>query len=336
MVQILNRHPQVMIAAETHYFDDLRPRVGPATQEPPDPRSKAMAESYFAKLHSSAYGLHGTEHAESPSNPIAVDTSDDRGIDAMFQQHCLGQAHKRGKDVNDLRIWGEKTPRHVFCLSEISDAFPEARFIFMQRDPRAVISSYRDWQNHFIDPSNAGPALRQALAAEERRVQHSFSIGIAALMWRAAQNAARHGQKRLGPERLRIQKFENLLAEPHQQIARICDFLGIDPCSEMQAVERINSSYGHYGHARDSGIDVITATDWQGRLADHESWIIERLCVGPMAAGGYVPIAKRPHPIALAAEIVRSGARIPRAFVANRHRMGAPLAWVLRRLKILG
>ena len=333
MVQILNRHPQVMIAAETHYFDDLRPLIEPGAQQPPDPRSGAMAESYFAKLRGGAYGLHGTEHAQSPPAHTAFDTTDNLGIDAMFQQHCLSQAQQWGKNVNDLRIWGEKTPRHVFCLSEISAVFPEARFIFMQRDPRAVIASYRDWQNHFIEIATAGPKLRQALAAEDQRVQNSFSVGIASQMWRAAQKAAWRGQKRLGPERLRIQKFEDLLAEPHQQITQICDFLGIDPCDEMRVVGRINSSYGH---ARDAGIDVSTATAWQGRLGDHESWIIERLCAGPMAMGGYVPRTRRPYPSALMAEIFRSGARIPRAFLANRHRMGSPLTWILRRLGIGG
>ncbi len=330
MVQILNRHPRVMIAAETHYFDDLRPRIWSAAQVSPDSRNRTIAEAYFARLRGGAYGLYGTEHARSPD---AWDAWDARGIDAMFQHHCLGQASLQGKDVNQLQIWGEKTPRHVFCLTDISVAFPEARFIFMQRDPRAVIASYRDWQNHFIDPATAGPALAQALAAEKRRVQLSFSIGITTLMWRAAQIAAWRGQKHLGPGRLRIQKFEDLLAEPVEQISQICDFLGIDPCAEMQAVGRINSSYGHVS---DAGIDASTATAWQERMEDHESWIIERLCAGPMAAGGYVSMARRRHPSALVIEIARSALRIPGAFMANRHRMGAPLAWVLRRLGIGG
>ncbi len=333
MVQILNRHPHVMIAAETHYFDDLRPRIGAAAQQMPDAGRRAMAEAYFSRLRNGAYGLHGTEHVQGSPAPVAEEDPDHTGIDALFHQHCLGQARQHGKDVKNLRIWGEKTPRHVFCLPEIDLAFPKARFIFMQRDPRAVIASYRDWQNHFIDPANARPSLRSALAAEEIRVQRSFSIGIASLMWRAAQRAAFCGQKRLGPERLRIQKFEDLLAEPQQQIAQVCDFLGIAPCADMQAVGRINSSYGH---DRLAGIDASTATAWQRRISDHESWIIERLCSRPMTAGGYLPFAKRVHPIALAAEIARTGARIPLAFVANRHRMGSPLVWALRRMGIGG
>lgn len=229
-----------------------------------------------------------------------------------------------------LQIWDEKTPRHVFCLPEIVAACPEARFIFMQRDPRAVIASYRDWQNHFVDAASAGPALRRALAAEERRVRHSYSIGIPSFMWRAAQGAARSGQKLLGEERLHIEKFEDLLVWPDEQIARICDFLGIDRWSDMTAVMRINSSYGH---ASDAGIDPNAATAWQERLADHEIWAVEMLCSGPMAVGGYLPMARRSHPAALALEVARTAARIPQAFIANRHRMGAPLAWI-QRLKL--
>jgi hypothetical protein len=57
MRQILNRHSQVMIGMETHYFDDLRPRVGCTAQEPPDRGNKALADAYFAMLRRGAYGL---------------------------------------------------------------------------------------------------------------------------------------------------------------------------------------------------------------------------------------------------------------------------------------
>lgn len=54
MRQILNRHSQVMIGMETHYFDDLHPRVGCAAQGPLDPGNKAMADAYFAMLRGGA------------------------------------------------------------------------------------------------------------------------------------------------------------------------------------------------------------------------------------------------------------------------------------------
>jgi len=123
MRQILNRHPQVMIWQETHYFDDLRPRVGCTAQEPPDPGDKATADAYFAMLRCGAYGLNGTEHAR--NTPMIVPAGPyTRAIDALFQQHCLGQALPLGKDLDVLQIWDEKTPRHVFCLPEIVAACP--------------------------------------------------------------------------------------------------------------------------------------------------------------------------------------------------------------------
>jgi hypothetical protein len=90
MRQILNRHSQVMIGMETHYFDDLHPRVGCAAQGPLDPGNKAMADAYFAMLRGGAQGLNGTEHARNAPVIVPADPYT-RGIDAMFQQHCLGQ-----------------------------------------------------------------------------------------------------------------------------------------------------------------------------------------------------------------------------------------------------
>jgi len=39
-------------------------------------------------------------------------------------------------------IVGEKTPSHALFVAELARAFPEARFILLRRDPRAVVASW--------------------------------------------------------------------------------------------------------------------------------------------------------------------------------------------------
>ncbi len=39
-------------------------------------------------------------------------------------------------------IWGDKTPLNVFCLNEIIQVFPKAKFIHIYRDGYDVVSSY--------------------------------------------------------------------------------------------------------------------------------------------------------------------------------------------------
>jgi hypothetical protein len=59
------------------------------------------------------------------------------------------------------RVHLEKTPFHTLCMTEIVTLFPDARFIFLQRDSRAVAASLmaagRSWGKHWA-PSTAKEA----------------------------------------------------------------------------------------------------------------------------------------------------------------------------------
>jgi hypothetical protein len=326
ITQILNRHPNVFICPETHYFDDLRPRLATPSEKWGCTADRAKANKYFALLRAGAYGLNGTER---PDDAIEYSGEDYSNPDLMFRAHCLDMARRTGKPTAALVIWGEKTPRHIFCISSILKAFPQAKFIFMLRDPRAVVASYRDWRNHFYKAGTTGELLRTALAAEETRVRSSFSLGIAALMWRRAATAAEHWRNKLGEDRFLVQRFEDLLAAPTIELKRICNFLGIAGQLEMLEVRRVNSSYGY---ASSSGIDPTAATSWHNRMSDAEMWIIEIFCTLPMEAAGYRLLAERTHPVALMVELARTSARIPLAFAVNWHRMGNPFLWIARRI----
>ena len=58
---MLNRHPDIYVSAETHYFAVLRPRCDLETDE----NAHSLAIEAFAELRGSAYGLGGKE-AELP------------------------------------------------------------------------------------------------------------------------------------------------------------------------------------------------------------------------------------------------------------------------------
>src|SRR4051794_22824414 len=133
---ILNKHSEVWIAAETHYFDDLRPRLGVEAAAPLSPEGRARAERYFLALGHRPYG-YGGDPAQS-----TIDADELRALaeelggsgDATFEAYCLLQARRRGKTR-----WAEKTPRHVYRIDDLLAAFPEAKVVCLIRDPRAVV-----------------------------------------------------------------------------------------------------------------------------------------------------------------------------------------------------
>jgi Sulfotransferase family len=106
---ILNGHSEIYISRETHYFDDLRPRL-PAGKLSALGREHAFR--YFSALRTSLYGYEET----STVTDIAVDDefrtlaeNFGESADAIFAAHCRSQQAARGKTV-----WGEKTPDTCF------------------------------------------------------------------------------------------------------------------------------------------------------------------------------------------------------------------------------
>ena len=50
---------------------------------------------------------------------------------------CIDNTHKER--------WGDKTPGHEIYLDRIFDIYPEAKILFMIRDPRAVSASLKKY-----------------------------------------------------------------------------------------------------------------------------------------------------------------------------------------------
>ena len=116
----------------------------------------------------------------------------------------LGQAYASERHA---QIWGEKTPGHALWLPQIRDLFPQARVLFMVRDPRDVLVSYDDrW--------NSG------------RRDTEYLLSTAALLKFYLVHLLH--QPGFPPEQVRWVKYESLTALPSAELEQICAFLGVD------------------------------------------------------------------------------------------------------------
>lgn len=110
--------------------------------------------------------------------------------------------------------WGDVTSARI--LGE----YPEARFLFVVRDPAARIESgFREF--HDSGPRfglNAPFELSQALVELPELLQDS-------LYWERLSVYRRQ----VSPDRIKIVFFEDLLDRPDDELAQIHEFLGVDP-----------------------------------------------------------------------------------------------------------
>lgn len=122
--------------------------------------------------------------------------------------------------------WGWKNPRSMYILPLVAAAVPEFRFVHLVRDGRdmALSANQNQTRKHF-----------EALFGEAV----GNSPGHAAIkLWAHANSAvADWGERELGERYLRI-RFEDLCAEPSNEIARTLDFFmhpASTPSSARQA-----------------------------------------------------------------------------------------------------
>ena len=101
---------------------------------------------------------------------------------------------------NGARRWVEKTPRHLEVPELIAETWPEARIVRIVRDPRDAAVSLT--KVPFGTPSLL------------------TNLSLLARMDEAAADFYR-----VSPQALTV-RYEDLVAEPEQELRRICDFVG--------------------------------------------------------------------------------------------------------------
>lgn len=164
-------------------------------------------------------------------------------------------------------------------IGYLTSIFPDARFVHLVRDPRAVIDSLLRvpfWKDTFRLES---PAWRGGLGEADLAAWRSRGTpeALAAVEWGAVLRTARQEAERVAEERYLEVRFEDFLADPHAMLDRLHSFAGLgrDPGAHETLDRRLD--------VRDPG------TGWRGRLSPSQVETIEALLREPMRELGYVP-----------------------------------------------
>lgn len=327
----LEKNTRIAIAGETHYFDDLRVALGAARRAAPlDETMRLRVEDYFLALSHRPFG-----HAGDPNQGWmhrdalrARAKSLGDGADAYFEAFCRECGAR-----NEADIWGEKTPRHVFRLTEMLTRHPEGKAIFMLRDPRAVVASYRDWKNQGGFDFEKDPGHAQTLAAEEARARRSYHPVTIALLWVAAARAASQALQAFGPTRVRLQRYEELCDKPDQELGAMFDWLRLERPGNMTAVPVRNSSYEKYSN--DGGFVRGAMDRWQKTLSAAEISVVERCCRSLLVPMGYESVSPAASISATALYYASAAPAIIRAAMINAKRSGNMVEYISRRARLV-
>ncbi|MFL6195462.1 MAG: TIGR03032 family protein [Thermoanaerobaculia bacterium] len=180
-------------------------------------------------LHPSARGWDSNRLTAADARPQVVE----RLTDGFFLHLRDRDGRRPLAGAEGLRLL-EKTPKNALRVPFLAEAFPDARFVYLYRNPREAISSiYEAWKSgRFVTypelPGWSGPPWSLLLVPGWRELAGRDLPEIAARQWTIATRRLLDDLEALPPERWCVANYGRLASDPREEIERLRGFLGLD------------------------------------------------------------------------------------------------------------
>jgi hypothetical protein len=247
---LLDRHSRISVPPETQFFCGFIPEVWGNKQ--PENREK-IVESALNYSRIADLGLKSDEvllrfehYTQTFPNLLR----------AILESYCINKNKSRP---------AEKTPRHLYHVPAILNAYPKAKIICIIRDGRDMVLS--------------------KLKAHWARAKNPRRFGLFCNEWMDYVQAALKFAKYYSPDRFLIIKYEQILLEPERRLSEICKFIGekfepgqLDPKISSHVVPDWEMNWKAKAN---SILDPTRIEAWR-READHlEIWAMNNM-MGPL------------------------------------------------------
>ncbi len=329
MQAMLNRHPEIYVLGETHYFDDLRVRSASRERVPLVGDAQKLCEDYFLALQHRPYGHGGDPEKSRLSREDLARLAKEEGNtpDGYFEAYGRAVSAMHGK-----ARWGEKTPRHVYRINEILECFPGAKVICMVRDPRAVVASYRDWRNQGGFDFEADPGHLETLKVEAKRAKSSYHVILQTWLWRGTVQASLAARARWGADHVSVQRYENFVLDPEPITRELAAWLNLDFDPAMLEVPVTNSSFSSF--EAKGGMQQAAIDRWREKLSAGEIATVQSCSGTALQGAGYEAAAVQASLAARAWPWLTLPFAGLRAVMANRERIGNIPAYIWKRIRL--
>jgi len=253
---MLREHPRLAIPPEAPWLIELAPRRGIWSRKRlTKVFDQILRHPRYLDWWLSAEKVRAAMEERRPSNYGEL-------VDVLFSAYALREGKPR---------WGDKTPENVLHIEFLARLFPGAVFIHVIRDGREVAAS---------------------LVAQ---VWTTNGIVGKAHWWRDLVTAGRRAGKLLGPRRYCEIRLEDLIADPEQELGRVCAAIGESYTPQMLEYplrsgefdrwhESLRWSHRHLVKPPTAGL-----RDWEDGVPADERDAVNRICRPLLTELGYEP-----------------------------------------------
>ena len=260
---LLNAHPNIGVPKELAYFERCARFMDLESWKSLSLSTDAYRTFVRGFLQKKKVALEGIDVKQLEEEIVTSGVPD---LARPFQMTMDAWARKEGKTV-----WGEKTPKNLFYVDIIQEMFPQTKFVYIIRDPRAVVYSMNRFAR-FQDDSvlNAFNWLQAATKGYQLVMNH------------------------VPEDRRYILKYEDLVADVETTTKNLCAFLD-EPFDEEMLEFYQKSQSNIHPHSKDLGgvktltkpITTVSVDKWRNGLAAKDIANVEAVCEKEMKQFGY-------------------------------------------------
>jgi hypothetical protein len=239
---LLNDHPEQAVATETHFLDRFVPKYRDRNF-----RNWTDLTAFWTEFTDGLANKFWAEFTNSEwfqrLGPVRNRRRGD--YDPSFPTFFTALLSAYAVSTGKSRI-GEKTPDHYEHLATLLSWFPEARIIFLLRDPRAVIASYLRVRRPWAQGVNA-------YTLSERWQSHLSHL----YRWR-------------DDPRVRVVRYESLVRDPETELGGILNFAGLSDETTTILARRPVERFATGSFVANAPVSDANVEAWRTRLSPRQ------------------------------------------------------------------
>jgi hypothetical protein len=194
LCRTINAHPNAFCHQESHLAEWLWPALDRAFTE------------FDERLHRNGYNVH------TGLTPDDAAMFRRLAMDRQLVRYLRGS--RRYGDMT-LRVLGDKTPMHALHMDALAAAYPSAKFVCCERDPRdAAVSAWKH--------------LHEMLGHRPNDTFEAYAQHYVKELWARPTLAGRKAKEVLGNDRVFTIPYERHKVEPHAAVRDLFSFLKLD------------------------------------------------------------------------------------------------------------
>ena len=251
--RILNASPDVVSINDLYYVQyaqSLNAFSGPVEDQDCERLIDQILEVVNTRSSKNNDFIGQFEVSQSDIQKIRSDVMQEQYSGKLQWNEILDSTLTRVAETSGKTRWADKTPQNYFHFESLLEEFPEAKFIFLLRNPQAILSSFKF-------ASGEG---------HDKRRYHPITY---AMYWRSAARA--YLSLKHHPNVMLV-KYEDLLSRQEEITGSLGQFL------ETELFPLHLESIGHNSSFRQGERKYIRPT---------EAWMCDRICKSEMLELGY-------------------------------------------------